>query len=143
MTHFKNLAEALGCGVATMPDAKGLFNESHQLYMGTYWAGLSSPHVINVVENSDLMIFAGAVLNDYTTVGWTALINPKTCVEMFPHKVVVCGKLYMHVMLPDLLMALSVRATKKEVSINLYVHCSSVLLMMHNCEAPEERLLRI
>lgn len=98
-----------------MPDAKGLFNESHHLYMGTYWAGLSSPHVINVVENSDLMIFAGAVLNDYTTVGWTALINPKTSVEIFPEKVVVCGKLYMHVMLADLLMALAVRTTKKEV----------------------------
>ena len=77
--------------------------------MGTYWAGLSSPHVINVVENSDLMIFAGAVLNDYTTVGWTALINPKTTVEMFPFKVIVCGKLYINVVMADLLNALAAK----------------------------------
>lgn len=84
--------------------------------MGTYWAGLSSPHAGSVVENSDLMVFAGAVLNDYTTVGWTALINCKTSIEMFPHKVVVCGKLYINVMLSDLLHALSAKAPKKEVT---------------------------
>ena len=83
--------------------------------MGTYWAGLSSPHVVNVVENSDLMVFVGAVLNDYTTVGWTALINPKTCIEIFPYRVVVCGKLYTNVSLPDLLTALAVTAPRKEV----------------------------
>jgi TPP-dependent 2-oxoacid decarboxylase len=83
--------------------------------MGTYWAGLSSPHVVNIVENSDLMIFAGAILNDYTTVGWTALINPKTSVEMFPFKVIVCGKLYSNVFIGDLLQLLAARATKKEV----------------------------
>ena len=91
------------------------FSENHPLYMGTYWAGLSSPHAGSVVENSDLMIFAGAVLNDYTTVGWTALINCKTSIEMFPRKVVVCGKLYINVMLSDLLGALSAKAPKKEV----------------------------
>ena len=88
--------------------------------MGTYWAGLSSPHAGSVVENSDLMIFAGAVLNDYTTVGWTALINCKTSIEMFPYKVVVCGKLYINVMLSDLLGALSAKAPKKEVTDTNY-----------------------
>ena len=87
--------------------------------MGTYWAGLSSPHAGSVVENSDLMIFAGAVLNDYTTVGWTALINCKTSIEMFPRKVVVCGKLYINVMLGDLLSALSAKAPKKEVTMTI------------------------
>ena len=107
--------------------------------MGTYWAGLSSPHVINVVENSDLMIFVGAVLNDYTTVGWTALINPKTSVEMFPFKVIVCGKLYINVVMADLLEALSAKAPKKEVRANygtmlllrLCFHCDTTLFMLH------------
>ena len=85
--------------------------------MGTYWADISSPHVSSVVENSDLMIFAGAVLNDYTTVGWTALINPKTSIEMFPFKVIVCGKLYMKVALADLMRALAAKAPKKEVKL--------------------------
>ena len=147
--EFLHLADAIGCGVASMPDAKGLFkcvtfecvhlslflhdsrdfdksqiiffthvifSESHDHYMGTYWADISSPHVGSVVENSDLMIFAGAILNDYTTVGWTALINPKTSIEMFPFKVIVCGKLYMKVALADLLRALAAKAPKKEVN---------------------------
>jgi TPP-dependent 2-oxoacid decarboxylase len=37
--------------------------------MGTYWSGISSPHVSQVVESADLMIFAGPIFNDYTTTG--------------------------------------------------------------------------
>ena len=36
---FARLASSLGCGVAVMPDAKGLFPEQDPRYMGTLWAG--------------------------------------------------------------------------------------------------------
>jgi TPP-dependent 2-oxoacid decarboxylase len=56
--------------------------------MGTYWAGLSSPNVCSIVENSDLQIFGGNVFTDYTTVGWTTLLNDSTtgifmCIYVF------------------------------------------------------------
>ena len=34
---FSDIAEALGCAVAVMPDAKGLFPEDHPQYIGIYW----------------------------------------------------------------------------------------------------------
>ena len=33
LNEFQLLANALQCGVATMPDAKSLFNEAHPLYV--------------------------------------------------------------------------------------------------------------
>jgi TPP-dependent 2-oxoacid decarboxylase len=40
---FRELAEALGCGVAVMPDAKGFFPEQHPQFIGVYWGSVSSP----------------------------------------------------------------------------------------------------
>lgn len=31
------LADAAGCAVAVMPDAKGMFPEDHPNFVGTYW----------------------------------------------------------------------------------------------------------
>jgi pyruvate decarboxylase/indolepyruvate decarboxylase len=69
---FRELAEALGCAVAVMPNAKGFFPEDHPQYVGIYWGEVSSPQCQAIVDWSDLVVAAGAVFNDYTTVGWSA-----------------------------------------------------------------------
>jgi pyruvate decarboxylase/indolepyruvate decarboxylase len=69
---FRELAEALGCAVAVMPNAKGFFPEDHPQYVGIYWGEVSSPQCQAIVDWSDLVVSAGAVFNDYTTVGWSA-----------------------------------------------------------------------
>lgn len=70
---FLQLAEALGCAVAVMPDAKGLFPEDHAQFIGTYWGEVGSPNCAEIIESSDCQIFAGPLFNDYTTTGWTTL----------------------------------------------------------------------
>src|SRR5271163_1384567 len=80
---FRELAEALGSAVAVMPNAKGFFPEDHPQYAGIYWGEVSSPQCQAIVDWSDLIVAAGPVFNDYTTVGWSAeparqrLINAK------------------------------------------------------------------
>jgi pyruvate decarboxylase len=69
---FRELAEALGCAVAVMPNAKGFFPEDHPQYAGIYWGEVSSPQCQAIVDWSDLIVAAGPVFNDYTTVGWSA-----------------------------------------------------------------------
>jgi pyruvate decarboxylase len=69
---FRELAEALGCAVAVMPNAKGFFPEDHPQYVGIYWGEVSSPQCQAIVDWADLVVSAGAVFNDYTTVGWSA-----------------------------------------------------------------------
>ena len=39
---FEKLADALGCAVAVMPNAKGLLREDHPGFVGTYWGEVSS-----------------------------------------------------------------------------------------------------
>ena len=118
LRHFN---AALGCGFATLPDAKGIMNESQSNYMGSYWAGLSSPYgVIQVVENSDLALFVGAVINDYTTVGWTALINRQNSIHLCPNHVIVYGKHYSNIQLADILSALALRAPSRPASLTAF-----------------------
>ena len=44
--------------------------------LGRYWPSVSTPYCMEVVESSDLFIMTGAMINDYTTTGWHALIPP-------------------------------------------------------------------
>jgi pyruvate decarboxylase/indolepyruvate decarboxylase len=68
---FRDVAEALGCAVAVMPDAKGLFPEDHPQYIGIYWGPVSSPGCEAVMDWADVIVAAGPVFSDYTTAGWT------------------------------------------------------------------------
>jgi pyruvate decarboxylase len=69
---FRELAEALGCGVAVMPNAKGFFPEEHSQFVGIYWGSVSSPGCEPVVNEADLILAGGAMYNDYSIEGWTA-----------------------------------------------------------------------
>lgn len=115
--EFQALANSLQCGVAIMPDAKGLFPESHANFMGRYWAGVSSNKVSEIVESSDLIVMAGPILNDYTTMGWSALLPPDKTIILGEDYVSCFGNRFSHVYLKDILAALAERAPEKNVSI--------------------------
>eukprot|EP01042_Synura_sphagnicola_P001733 gene1733-2034_t len=100
---FLQLANALGSAVAIMPDAKGLFPESHDAFMGTYWGSVSSPHCAEIVESSDLIIAAGPVFNDFSTTGWSTLVTPGKLINAGPNYVVINGSVYNNVQLRDFL----------------------------------------
>lgn len=102
MEELNRFNTVLGSGYITLPDAKGSWNESNPLYLGTYWAG-SPLGVKQIVEDSDLVLLVGALLNDYTTVGWTSMMKTQNLIEIFTSYVVVCGKLYSNVNMADLL----------------------------------------
>ena len=54
-----------------MPDAKGFFPEDHPQYIGIYWGQVSSPGCEAIMDWADLIVAAGPVFTDYTTVGWS------------------------------------------------------------------------
>ncbi len=101
-----HLADQLGCAVAVMPNAKGLYPELHPAFMGTYWGTVSSPHCQAVVESSDCQIFLGPTFNDYSTVGWSAVIKTGQGILVDPEKVTVGGTVFNGVILSDLVAAL-------------------------------------
>ena len=55
-----------------MPNAKGFFPEDHPQYAGIYWGEVSTPGCQAIVDWADLVVAAGPVFSDYTTVGWSA-----------------------------------------------------------------------
>ena len=69
-------ANAAGCAVAVTPDAKGMYPEQEVSgFIGTLWAGASSPCVQETMDAADLQILVGAWLTDCTTVGFSTLVK--------------------------------------------------------------------
>jgi len=106
VTAFRDLAEALGCGVAVMPGAKGFFPEEHDQFVGLYLGAVSSPGCSALVESADAVLAAGPIFNDYTTVGWTAQPAVSKTIHVDPGRVHVAGVTYNDVSLPHFLAAL-------------------------------------
>lgn len=114
------LAKKSRYAVACLPDAKGFFPEDHPNFAGIYWGSVSSPGCGELVESSDAYLFLGPRFTDYTTVGYTALINPHKLVLATPTFVQLEGMTYDHVYLPDLMQGLAERLTPNETALSIY-----------------------
>jgi len=119
---FLSFANAAKAGVAVMPNAKGLFPEDNELFMGTYWGNVSSPFVCEVVESSDLYIYAGPVFNDYTTTGYSTLVKKEKMIQILPDRVKTPNAEYGCVYMAEFLSALSAATNlePKPKSIEIY-----------------------
>lgn len=117
---FAALAAASGYGVACMPNAKSFFPEKNPQFMGIYWGSASSPGCREVVESGDAYLFAGPVFSDYTTVGFSALIQPKRLVEASPDRILVEGQAYHGIVLAEFLAGLAVKLNANPTSLDAY-----------------------
>jgi acetolactate synthase-1/2/3 large subunit len=77
------VAEKLGCPVATTPKAKGVFPEDHPLALGVYGLG-GHPSARNYIEGGvDVLIALGSSLGDLSTDGWSqALQAPRAFIQV-------------------------------------------------------------
>ena len=114
---FKKLADAAGYAVATQPAAKGMFPEDHPAFAGLYWGPVSSPGVAALVESADAYLFAGGLLSDYSTSGYSALIDPKKLLLANPDDVRLPDARYMGVILADFLGALAEKVRPNPASL--------------------------
>ena len=104
---FAELAESTGYAVAAMPNAKGFFNEQHPDYMGIYWGPVGTPGCGEVVESSDMCLFAGPVFSDYTTTGHSTHVASQKMIQVRPDCVVTPTRTYSKVSMGDFLSALA------------------------------------
>lgn len=117
---FARLAEASGYAVASMPDAKGLFSEQDPAYTGIYWGAVGSPGCGEIVESSDLCVFAGGMFTDYTTVGHSTLVTPSKMIQARTDDVLICGETYSQVRMADFLERLSSRVSHNDASLKAF-----------------------
>jgi pyruvate decarboxylase/indolepyruvate decarboxylase len=121
---FRELAEALGCGVAVMPDAKGFFPEDHPQFIGVYWGSVSSPGCEPVVNEADMILAAGPVYTDYSTEGWTGLPPQDRMVNAHPGFVRFPRAEYSGVELADFLSSLAKQVRKNDATLVQYRNAS-------------------
>ncbi|KAI8475825.1 MAG: pyruvate decarboxylase [Monoraphidium minutum] len=88
---FERLAAACGLPVAVTADAKGLLPEDHPQLVGTYWGDISAPGVGEAVAAADAVLAAGVVATDYSTLGYSAELDPARVVDVRPGSVTVMG----------------------------------------------------
>lgn len=110
------LAEALGCSVAVMAAAKSFFPEEHPQYVGTYWGEISSPGTSAIVDWSDSVVCLGAVFNDYSTVGWTAMPSGPTVLTANKDSVKFDGYHFSGIHLRDFLSCLARKVEKRDAT---------------------------
>jgi pyruvate decarboxylase len=117
---FRELAESLGCAVAVMADAKGFFPEDHPQYVGIYWGPTSSPGVEAITDWSDLILAAGPVFSDYTTVGWTGEPPADRMINASARDVRLPDAEYTNVAMADFLAGLAKTVHTNDATLTQY-----------------------
>lgn len=118
--EFRKVAEALGCAVAMMPNAKGFFPEGHDQYIGTFWGPVSSAGCAEVIESADAYLFAGPTFTDYTTAGYTALVNREKLIRADAERVILPGHSFNNVPLKQFLDRLAARLSSNAASLEAF-----------------------
>jgi indolepyruvate decarboxylase len=100
--------EALGCPFATTSMEKCIIDESHPQFAGMYAGALSDEKTRRIVEDAELVLDLGGIsLNDETTTGFSARLDPARFVSIGLNDVRIGEQLFGNVRLADMLAALA------------------------------------
>ena len=83
--------------------AKGLIDESHPQFIGTYNGKYSSPGVQQQVEQADCILSFGTLLSDFNTGGFTSKLDANLMIEIHSHYVKIHHDLYQNVYFNNLI----------------------------------------
>ena len=103
-----------------MPNAKGFFPEDHPQYVGIYWGEVSTPGCQAIVDWADLVVAAGPVFSDYTTVGWSAQPPRHKLISAEPQVVRFADAEYTGVSLADFLSDLAKKVRANDATLVQY-----------------------
>ncbi|KDP21067.1 hypothetical protein JCGZ_21538 [Jatropha curcas] len=118
---FVELADASGYPVAVMPSGKGLVPEHHPHFIGTYWGAVSTSFCGEIVESADAYIFIGPIFNDYSSVGYSLLINKEKAVIVQANRVAIGnGPSFGWVFMTEFLSALAKKLRKNSTAMENY-----------------------
>jgi TPP-dependent 2-oxoacid decarboxylase len=73
------------------------------------------------VESCDAYLFAGPVFSDYTSVGFSALIQPARLVDASPDRILVEGQAYHGIVLSEFLTGLVAKLNVNSTSLDAYL----------------------
>lgn len=104
---------------ASMNMGKGLLDESHSQYIGTYNGKYSSPDVQERVEKSDCILSFGTIMSDFNTGGFTTQLDANASIEIHSNHVRVGQSLYPDLYFDAVLPALIEKAVSHTRTISV------------------------
>jgi indolepyruvate decarboxylase len=105
--HVIRAADRLDCGIAVMGTAKGVIDEDHARYLGTYTGAYSQPEVREAVESADCLINVAVRLADSTTGSFSHKLQNRNTIELEAWRARVKGEDVYGLFLGDALDRLS------------------------------------
>lgn len=118
---FVELADVCGYPIAVMPSGKGLVPEHLPHFIGTYWGAVSTSYVGEIVESADAYIFVGPIFNDYSSVGYSLLVQKEKAIIVQPNRVTIGnGQSYGWVFMGDFLTALAKKLKRNTTAMENY-----------------------
>ncbi|AZA11819.1 alpha-keto acid decarboxylase family protein [Corynebacterium gerontici] len=83
--HFDRLVAATeGVPLSTLAWGKSLVDESSARFAGIYAGAASQPHVRECVEDAEVVVCVGVLLNDTTSAGFTQNLDPQKLIDVTP-----------------------------------------------------------
>ncbi|WP_162526897.1 alpha-keto acid decarboxylase family protein [Yersinia canariae] len=79
---------------STLLMGKGLLDESHPLFLGTYAGAASDIKVKEYIEEADVLVMVGVQFIDTITAGFSQHINQDNCIDIQPEQVRIGRKVF-------------------------------------------------
>lgn len=79
---------------ATLLLGKGVLDESHPFFTGTYAGAASDIEVKQTIENADVVIHVGVRFTDTITSGFSQQLAPEKCIDIQPFEASVGGRTF-------------------------------------------------
>ncbi|XP_027933539.1 pyruvate decarboxylase 1-like [Vigna unguiculata] len=86
---FMRMVDASGYPFAVLPSAKGMVEEHHPNFIGTYWGQISTPFCAEILHSADAYLFAGPVFNDVITLGFSIPVQKEKAIVVLPNRVMI------------------------------------------------------
>lgn len=110
-----NFVEKSGLPVASLGLGKGVINETHPQFIGTYNGTLSNNYIKSIIEKADCFILLGVKLTDSITAGFSYIhdLNDVDIINIHPLFSNLDNKIFNDVYMKDILENLSSNVTSR------------------------------
>ena len=122
-----NFVEKTGFPIASLGMGKGVINETHPQFIGTYNGTLSNEYIKNIIKDCDCFILVGVKLTDSITAGFSYIhdLNDVDIINIHPLNSNIDGKVFNNVYMKDVLANLVSSVTCRDFKKENY-ECEAV-----------------
>ena len=116
--EFKEFAEKTGIPVTNFLAGANLINTEEENYIGGYFGNIRNPIVKKYLEETDCLISVGVIYSDINSFGQNLPYNINNHIAIYGNHVIIEGKQYNNIKMPEVLEAVTNIADYKEIEFD-------------------------